>query len=411
MKKLLRSRLRRVPSLLVFIRFIIRTAGKLRGALRRDTFAPALNLPGKVHVSSANWFCGYYDHTPFNPRDETNLLIHATTHPAWKKPSPQVAVSILLYNWKTEEVLGSLGETYSWNWQQGARAMWLDSETAIYNIYDYLEGCYRARVVSKDGVFKRDLPIPVQELDSQGRIYSLSYEALAAIRPDYGYRNHSSNSNNRLENKIEQYNIATNTRVTLVTLTEMKERTEKYYKKPILRSKFNHIMVSPDSSSLVFLFRYVVLGCRVTDMYVAPTGGGAPTLLVGDAGVSHVCWLDDKTLVATMSGVEGFGYYRIPVDVSKNPAILWQYGDGHPSRLGRYNLLTDTYPDCTTRRHMFNYSLTTQKAAWLASFPEPLLLHGETRCDLHPSASGSGKYIQADCTTGHRRTIAVLRCS
>lgn len=356
---------------------------------------------------NCNRFVGYYDHSPFNPHDERLLLVHSTRHPSWRLPSPDTPVSIEIINHKDASVVCELGDSYAWNWQQGARALWWDAETVIFNVYDTVAGRYRARMVRWDGTHLQDLPIPVQEIDSKGRVYSLSYESLAAIRADYGYRNREPKSTDFAANAIEQFDPSTHEHNVLVRISTLIGWAKERHSSSISQPKFNHVMVSPDSARLVFLFRYFANGRRVTDLFEVRTSGGPARLLVADSGVSHVCWWSEEEVIATMVGLDGFGYYLVPVDGTE-PTLLWAKEDGHPGRLDERHLLTDTYPDQYSLRHLLIHAVDTGKLTELGAFSEPLLYQGETRCDLHPSLSPSGRYIQVDCAIGHRRSVAVL---
>lgn len=404
--------LKRLPGMATGVRWVRRSvaisrrlsvpSGARRRALTIETVPTLLKVPDQRQR-----FVGYYDHSPFKPDDERLLLVHSTRHPPWRRPSPQVPVHVELINHQTGMVVRELGQSFAWNWQQGARALWLDSETVIFNVYDVGMDRYRARLVTCDGTHRGDLPIPVQEVDSRGRVYSLSYESLAAIRPDYGYRNRLLHPTDLTDNAIERFDPANEEYRVLVRLSALREQTEERRRSKIKWAKFNHVMASPDSTRLVFLFRYFLDGRRVTDLYEMFTDGGQPRLLAEDRGVSHVCWWGDEAVLATMSGTDGFGYYLVSIDDAKAKGC-WEQPDGHPSRLDERRLLTDTYPDQYALRRLLIRSLETDEVVEVGAFPEPLLFQGETRCDLHPSLSPTERYIQVDCGLGHRRTVAVL---
>lgn len=406
----IKSLVRHLPGLVSGVRLGKRIVALVR---RVGAGAPSKASNGKYALGilafpdSRHRFVGYYDHSPFKPDDDRLLLVHSTRHPAWRRPSPAVPVSIELINHQDGTIVCELGESYAWNWQQGARALWLNAETVIFNIYDPATDRYIARMVRCDGTHLADLPIPVQEVDSLGRVYSLSYEALAAVRPDYGYRNRQPNSHELGENLIEQFDPSTQARKVLIRLAVVQEEAETRHGSPLLHAKFNHVMVSPNAASLVFLFRYFVNGRRVTDLYEMPTDGGTARLLVEDSGVSHVCWWGDDKVMATMKGADGFGYYIVPIDAGE-PALNWAQEDGHPTRIDGHHLLTDTYPDRYAVRHLLTRSIDTGELTEVGAFPEPLFYHGETRCDLHPSLSSTGRYIQVDFAIGHRRSVAIL---
>ncbi|PRB75440.1 hypothetical protein [Pseudomonas sp. MYb185] len=376
--------------------------GAYAGAPNGEHGLGILALPDSRHR-----FVGYYDHSPFKPDDERLLLVHSTRHPAWRRPSAAVPVCIELINHQDSTVVCELGESYAWNWQQGARALWLNAETIIFNVYDSAMDRYRARMVRCDGTHLADLTIPVQEIDSQGRIYGLSYEALAAVRPDYGYRNRQPGSHELAGNAIEQFDPSTHMHNVLIRLSTLQKQAQTRHGSPIMQAKLNHVMASPNAARLVFLFRYFVGGRRITDLYEMSTNGGPARLLVADSGVSHVCWWGDDKVIATMMGVGGFGYYVVPIDAAE-PTLMWAQQDGHPSCVDERYLLTDTYPDRYALRRLLMRSVDTGGLTELGAFPEPLFYQGETRCDLHPSLSPSGRYIQVDCAIGHRRSVAIL---
>lgn len=361
----------------------------------------------RVPDGSENFFVGYYDHSPFKPGCESLMLVHVTSHPAWRHPTPKVPVRIHLFDWEKGVILEELGESFAWNWQQGARALWLDEDTVIFNVYDTETDRYRAQVVGIDGKTQGFLPIPAQEVDSAGRVYSLSYEALGRIRPDYGYRNRRVALRALAKCAIEQYGISTGTHRVLVRVDTLQEEAQRRHGGKVKLAKLNHVMASPDARHLIFLFRYFVHDRRVTDLYCVCIDRIDTRLLVGDGAVSHACWWDAETVLAIMNGSAGFGYYRINLsDASVEP--VWQYADGHPSRLDGNHLLTDTYPDQYGLRRLVVRSMLDNTVTEIAAFPEPLVFQGETRCDLHPSSSPSGRWIQVDCAVGHRRTVAVL---
>lgn len=402
-----KSKLKRIPGASKTIQLARRAEAVFAGVRQRSAARRAVE---KVVVPSPNreqWFVGYYDHSPFKPNDESLLLVHATRHPAWRTPSPRVPVSILLVDWRTGHKVKELGHSFAWNWQQGARALWFDQETAIFNVYDDKRDAYCARLVGVDGKVQGQLPVPVQEVDCRGRVYSFSYEALTRIRPDYGYRNRPPAARSLEENAIEVFDPATNAHQVLLPISELQEDAGRRHGVTVTRAKFNHLMASPDARRLAFLFRYFVHDRRVTDLYFLDMRSGKPILSVSDAGVSHACWWGEESLLATMNGSSGFGYYRVFVDGGE-PELVWRYSDGHPGYLGDTRFLTDTYPDHHGLRHLLIRSVSGDMHKEVAAFPEPLLFLGEKRCDLHPSVSSSGRWLQVDCALGHRRCVAVL---
>src|SRR5690606_38310343 len=80
--------------------------------------------------------------------------------------------------------------TRTYNWQQGARAHWLDGEHFIFNDCDTVEKRYISRVYSaKMRSETRHYTLPVQDSWKREYFLSINYQRLQALRPDYGYRN------------------------------------------------------------------------------------------------------------------------------------------------------------------------------------------------------------------------------
>lgn len=170
--------------------------------------------------------------------------------------------------------------------------MWLDSETVIFNVYNVATDRYRARLVTCDGTHQEDLPIPVQEVDGRGRVYALSYEALASIRPDYGYRNHQSELRSLFDNAIDHDEPKTGQIKRVLEIGTLVDHAASRHGIEPTRFKLNHIMSSPDSGKIVFLFRYFLGSQRVTDLFSYDLEQNHYRLEIADSGLSHACWWD-----------------------------------------------------------------------------------------------------------------------
>lgn len=355
-----------------------------------------------------NTFCGYYDHSPFRPGHPGQILLHATNAHPWRKPCPKQRVDILLADFRTGRNIRKIGETFAWNWQQGARAHWLSSDEMIYNVFDRSFGDYRAVVANVNKGRQNILPIAVQESASNGMIYGFNYAALARFRPDYGYRNRECTDDDVHDNKISQYCLKSGRQRDLVNVRELTAWIERNDGVVPTRYKLNHLCASPSGKNLVFLFRYFVHAKRVTDLFLLDTEGGVWKRVLGDAGISHFCWLNERQLLFTGNSKAGFGYYTVDVETSHHE-LLCLMRDGHPCRLPNDGVVTDTYPDRRRIRHLYLWDLSSD-SKWieLAQFVEPVMFNGETRCDLHPSVSPCGSYVQVDVAHPRGRRVAII---
>jgi hypothetical protein len=401
---------RRLASRLPWLADTVRTGSKLLAAWRRtvarSTAEASVPLRTFAVAGFRSCFGGYYDHAPFRPGAADLLLLHATDAAAWRRPDPRQPVSICLVERESGRLLEVAGQTYAWNWQQGARAMWLDDQRYVYNIYDESRADYAACMGWLGSERREIIPIPVQESDGRGKLYSLSYAALHRIRPDYGYRNRPASEDDVAGNSLQSYELATGRTRRHVSVASLAQGVfEESGERPV-QGKLNHVLASPSGTRLVFLFRYLLRGRRVTDLHRFDADTGRQVRVLADAHVSHYCWLDDQTLLLTGAPEGRFGYYWL--DVSSGDHRLVTLGsDGHPSRAGE-QVVTDTYPD----RRGFRRVLRLEEdggECWqeVARFVDPVLLHGETRCDLHPVASDCGRWLKVDVAYGRRRCVAV----
>lgn len=404
----IRQTAKKLPLAMLSFRLSSQILRALKGRDQRRRTNASVLLAARLMPDGNNRFCGYYDHSPFNSSDERFLLTHSVRQSSWRLPSPSNAASIEIFDWRSKKIEAKLGRTYSWNWQQGARALWLDSRRVIFNVYDIKLDCYRADIVCSDSGVVEEIPVPVQEVDVKGRIYGFSYEALASVRPDYGYRNRPVDSRTLTENGVDQFDPQTNRLIRLLSISALVDDAAARHGATPVKFKLNHIMASPDANMIAFLFRYHIGQKRITDLYYFNLISQEVYLLVEDGNVSHACWWDSASLVATMNGPVGFGYYIVPVDTEHELRLICTSQDGHPSKVNNSHILTDTYPDRYGLRHLMLLKVGDGSFSELAVSPEPLLLQGETRCDLHPSLSPSGRWIQFDCAIGHMRSVAVI---
>src|SRR5690625_7726499 len=126
----LRNELKRYPILTTAVRFSKRVMAIGRRVAKQSYSQDSDDLIASlVNISDGRQrFVGYYDHSPFNNKNEDVLLLHSINYKTWKKPSPLQSINIELINHKENKVIRVLGETSAWNWRQGARALWLNSE-------------------------------------------------------------------------------------------------------------------------------------------------------------------------------------------------------------------------------------------------------------------------------------------
>ncbi|HLU79246.1 MAG TPA: hypothetical protein VKZ52_06740 [Burkholderiaceae bacterium] len=373
----------------------------------------------RVGAEGVETFFGYYDKSPLS--DEGWLLCHASPFPTSRPPHAMQPIAVQVYDFKagrlSEPVLSL--ETRAYNWQQGARALWLDGDHFIFNDFDPEAQRYIARVVCVST--RREVhqyALPVQDAWQRAYFLSLNYRRLQTLRPDYGYRNLPPLDDAALatlsDDGIWHVEQASGSARLLYSLRDVCDTaTEPEFEQA--HHKLNHVMIGPDGQQFIFLHRYF-LGRRKFDRLMLGSTDGAPLRVLAAHGmVSHCFWADDHTLLCYARGPSGFdGYYTLDLTsgemVSLFNGALDALGDGHPHVHGHW-FVTDTYPDRRRMQHLMRGNLRTGQVETLGSFHQSFRYGGETRCDLHPRISGDGRTVFFDSVCEGRRRLYFLEAS
>lgn len=132
-------------------------------------------------------FFGYYDKSPIN-QSNTHIIFQSTIRETSKLPSPKYPVQVILYELSTHKIIARF-DSCTYNWQQGTKLQWIDNFNFIYNSIDE-DSHYCSYIVNIETLHARKIMAPIYELDGWRNAYSLNFDRLAVMRPDYGYFNH-----------------------------------------------------------------------------------------------------------------------------------------------------------------------------------------------------------------------------
>ena len=362
-----------------------------------------------------NTFFGYYDKTPLS--EAGFLLCHSTTHATDCKPDSTKTLDILVFliNDLKQPVVSLKTNVY--NWQQGARAHWLDADAFIFNDFDAPTQRYISRVFSLQEMREvKRYDFPVQDSFRKDYFLSINYRRIQALRPDYGYRNMPGLGERAISDlkqdgiwKINQETGASSLLYSIADVCEIDFQ-------PCFnaaRHKINHVMISPGGDRFIFLHRYF-LGKRKFDrLFLAGSHTRELKMLANYEMVSHCFWINDQSVISFMRGPSGHdGYYVLNVDDGTiSPYFdgkLDSMGDGHP-HVHEDWFITDTYPDKSRMQHLLKASLATGDVQEIGQFFQPFDFHGETRCDLHPRVSPDGSKVFFDSVFNGKRKLYVLQ--
>lgn len=354
-------------------------------------------------------FFGYYDKSPSNSTG--SVIACVSSLKTDETPTSLNTISIEVFDFQGEFVLNR--EVRAYNWQQGCRAHWLNDDLIIYNDYSVEDKKYKSHVLSvKKNTTVKSFNYPVQDSFGTDYFISINYERLMVLRPDYGYRNLPPLADHLLKDLdndgLWKINYGTGESELLVSLADAARF------KPIEEfnygmHKFNHVIISPDGSKLIFMHRCVVKGRRIDRLFLADASSGQLTLIADTGMVSHCFWVDNTRVLGFMRGPDGVdAYWLVDLHTLQFERLLNgsldSYGDGHPHVSGEW-FVTDTYPDRSRMQSLLLCNWKTGELMRLGEFFHDFNFSGECRCDLHPRFSIDGKYIFFDSVYSGKRKL------
>lgn len=411
----------------------------------------------------SEWF-GYYNYDTLNG-DQTKLLANRSKVDG-VAPQKGITIELGYYEIATGE-WQKIGESDSWNWQQGAMMQWLPDDSIIYNtsendhlvakIYDIKTKETRTidwaiYGITPDG--KKSIT-----LDLERSYWCRAYHYQSVANPDVDGAVVESDG-------IFEIDLINNTRKRIISIHDViKAEYQPYFDD--CKHWIEHIMISKNGKYFCFLHRF----SPIADVYKYETRICIANIDGSNLHVmpnwkkfewSHFGWcVDDafsiytvqtnamtnkfkaadrsETKAASGFNIKGtivkcltFAKNMLPPSVRrmiKGQANYYQYYtcdsngifslssdirlkmfniDGHPSftNNGRY-MITDSYPDSKQYQHLMVYDTHTHKGLVLADLYA--YYHGNpASCDLHPKLCANNKYIVVDTAYDEKHHMIVL---
>lgn len=370
----------------------------------------------EVGSEDTHTFFGYYDKSPVSA--DGWLLCHASHHASDQPPRMGQSVNVEVYGFGShplQQPVMSL-RTHAFNWQQGARAHWLDGDCFIFNDFDVKTRRHVSRVASvasRAEVARHALP--VQDSWRQEYFLSLNYRRLQALRPDYGYCNLPALDAQTLarldDDGIWRVELGSGANRLLYSLEQVC-MTEPEPDFAEATHKVNHVMIAPGGQQFIFLHRRFI-GRRKSDRLLLGASDGTGLRVLSAQGmVSHCFWIDDDSLLCYLRGPSGHdGYHTVDCRSGEVQPLfdgqLDSLGDGHPHVHGDW-FVTDTYPDKRRMQHLLRGNLRTGQVQRLGQFHHSFRYGGEARCDLHPRVTPDGRWVFFDSVSSGRRRLCFL---
>jgi len=414
----------------------------------------------------AEWF-GYYNYDTLN-YDHTKMLCNRAKSEKSKITS-QDRIEIGYYDLTSGEWY-CIGESDSWNWQQGAMAQWLPGEgnenKVIYNCSR--DGHLTSRIVDVLTAETKDIDWAIYGLTPDGKksitldlersYWCRAYHYQSVVNPEKDGR--------VVENDgIYEIDLETNARKLLVDIKDIVALSpDKDFDQ--MKHWVEHIMINPSGTRFCFLHRFSpvsnVLKYR-TRICIADIDGSNLQVINGWNSFmwSHFAWQSndsfaiytykrpslyisfDKTSESTnktgkvslksivrsialtvkkmipkrlikkiLANNSYYQYYKIGDDGKFYLASQWIKPyfnvDGHPSFTsdGKY-MLTDSYPDAQNNRRYIIFNTNNHKGIIVARMPENSM-PGNSACDLHPKLSYDNKYVVFDTTSSGKHSMMMF---
>lgn len=357
-----------------------------------------------------NYFFGFHDLVAWNNAGDKLLALRIDD--MYTPPDPNVTCDIGFID--NTGIFHKLGETYAYNYPQGARQQWIGN-TDLFIVNDKINNEWRSKIYdSVTGECTDILDYPAHVITDDGWAFGLDYARLFRVG-GYGYTGlPDAYANDEAPSKsgIITHHITTREHKMILSVHEV----AKFQMNPNLGRchYFTHLLLNPSQNKLAFLHRYKLKDGGETTRLMTVNTDGSGLRCLASGFLSHFDWQDDQHIAIwgrTGSGVErlrqSFLYKMMPTGlVSKGKKILkkllykpkegvkvnsafnWLLfkdtdnpefsllakgvieEDGHPMfcPANRDWMICDTYPDANGIRTLFLFQYSTQMRVDLGTY-------------------------------------------
>lgn len=353
------------------------------------------------HDSGNEFFYGYYDK---NPERKGKILFHEMYNDHVK-----IIVKSLSDNKEIE-----VGCSKAYNWQMGARALWITDDIISYN--DFEDENYVSKWYSlSKGEIVMTIPLPTMDIANNKYILAPNFHKLQIIDPCYAYNNFPIPSDAQIldynHDGIWLYELESKKDCLLISISDILNCSKESIHEGGYHG-LNHIMVSPDGKGFIFIHR-ARCGCERYDrlMYYEFEKSNLNCLLDGKLQ-SHFCWIDNHTVFGYGESNHIVGFYKIDILSKKlefcNDLTEIHPRDGHPTVHGEW-IVIDSYPDYSRLQSLIAYNYRTKTIIKLGEFFHDMKHAVYTRCDLHPRFNMKGDKIYFDTLYSGKRQLCSIK--
>lgn len=390
-------------------RFIATCGSGLISACARDRVSGALPPVRAITKGPKHHWFGYYDKLEFDPASRRILGMQVDFE--YRSPRPDDEIRIGMVDIADGDKWTDLGSSTAWGWQQGCMLQWIPGSDSKVIWNDREDGVYVSRILDVDGGNMSTVSAPIYAMGPDGTwAVSTDFRRLNDTRPGYGYVGIPDPNSDLLAPEdvgIWKIDLTTGERDLLISVARAAAIPNSNSDTDGMKHYFNHLLVSPDGSRLIFLHRWRSpdgRGTFGTRMFTIGSDGSDPYVLDPHGRTSHFIWRDPDHVLAWAwhpSHGEKFYLFRDRTDETEVIAPDTMPLNGHCTYLpGHRWILNDTYPDQDRLQHPYLYEVASGRRVPLGHFRSPPEYTGEWRCDNHPRFSPDGRKVVIDSPHG-----------
>lgn len=396
-----------------------------------NTYAPATigSSLRRVTAGPEGHFFGYYDMPSWD--SSGRFLLAQRVELDATIPGPCDTATIGVVDLEDGCRFDPIATTRAWSWQQGAMLHWLSSRgsrTFIHNDVENERFVAYVRDLDDGGTHMIDRPIAAVSHDERTAL-SLNFARLC-VRPEVGYPGAVDpweGIDHPADDGIYSVDLQTGSVTLAVSLERITDVGHDSSMDGVI-NWVNHLIISPDDSSAVFVHRWWPAG--------APTYRTRFMLLnlddysireIWPTRVSHMCWrspteilftgcasdvLDDPFSSGHARSDMGFRLLDVVTGMVRAVGVQVLPPDGHCSyRPGGRYVLMDTPLKQDGMREVLVFDEQTEQVIGLGRFHAPPRYIGSVRCDLHPRWNYDGNLVCIDSVHEGSRQMYVLDVS
>lgn len=354
------------------------------------------------------YFFGFHDKKPWHPGGDHHLS-HYIQHDFGKMESE---IHPLTYGYFEDSQLSKyvlVGETKTWNWQQGASLQWLGN-TNKFIVNDAHGNTPISKIHNLNNTASDILPFHVASINHSGKLaITYCFTRFGKGTPGYGYRNFMLEQR---KPEITIIDLSSGIAVFAIDIHQIKLVNEE---ESMVRAFnfFSHGLFSPASDIFLFFHRWVEpITSKLYTRLFSYNMQNRVLYHYPLENCSHISWYGGNEILAYCKPTKRpWGYYMTPVESDEWQTIAPDISssDGHPQCLfDKKIFVSDTYPNRYRLQRLYLHNLENQISELVVELKIPFKFRGAYRCDFHPRIHDTGTKISFDSAHTGTRSLCII---